>query len=299
MAEPVPTSAVRAGRARRIAFKVVVVMATLFTLVALLFAYPLIVSNWLPVDLWLAVRTDAAHPDVTAADAVHRLHSLALGVLAWGVLLGILLQAHRPKRKVAPLLAALAVPIAIAVSETMAGTITVGGTAPFLVVILIVVVLHPAVRDMLRLPGWDLRMLGLAAAAAVPWVVYAARIATAARDLAPGFEVDHLEFTSAVALLAILWGVIGASDHTGWRYAAAASVVAAASIALQSVLFPDVLSGLSIPWAVAALVWSAAYGGAAVLRARGSHGPTDSLLGSGGKGQEEDGAATTQPRSDS
>ena len=270
-AREVPTPADRAGRARRIAFKVVVVLATLFTLMVLLFAYPLIVTNWLPTDLWLAVRTDAAHPDITAADAVHRLHSLALGVLAWGMLLGILLQAHRPEHRIAPLLASVAVVVAIAVSETIAGTITVGGTAPFLVVVGLVVVLHPAAGDMLRLPKWDLPILGLTAVAAVPWVLYAARVATAVRYAEPAFEADHLEFTSAVALLAVLWGLIGASDHPGWRYAAGASVVAGVSIGLQSVLYPDVLSGLPLPWAVAALVWCAAYGGAAVRRANASN----------------------------
>lgn len=275
----VPTSDEGVGRARRIAFRVAVVLATLFTLIVLLFAYPLAVTNWLPVDLWLAARTDAFHQDVTAADAVHRLHSLALGMLAWATLLGIVVQADRPERRIAPLLVALAVPVAIAVSETVAGTFTVGGTAPFLVVILLVVVLHPAARDILRVPGWDLPMLGLVAAAAVPWGVYAVRIGEAARAVEPGFEVDHLEFTSALALLAVLCGVIGASNHTGWRYAAGASVVAAGSIGLQSALFPDVLSGLALPWAVAALVWCAAYGAAAVLRARSSEerGPTAAI----------------------
>lgn len=264
--EHVRPSADRAGRARRIAFRAVVVLATLFTLVVLLFAYPLIVTNWLPVDLWLAARTSGFHPDITAADAAHRLHSLSLGVLAWGTLLGIVLQANRPERRIAPLLVSLAVPVAIAASETVAGTITVGGTAPFLVVVLLVVVLHPAARDMLRLPSWDLPMLGLVAAATVPWVVYAAHVAQAARDVEPAFEVDHLAFTSALAMLAVLWGIIGASSHSGWKFAAGASMVAGASIGLQSVLFPDVLSGLSLPWAVAALVWCAAYGGAAILR---------------------------------
>lgn len=260
------------GRARRIAFRVAVVVATLFTLLVLLFAYPLVFTNWLPDDLWLAVRTDRSHPDLTAADAAHRLHSLALGVLAWGMLLGILVQAHRPERRIAPLLVALAVIVAIAVSEALAGTITVGGTAPFLVVVLLVAVLHPAAGDMLRFPSWDLPMLGLAAAAAVPWGLYAARVGRTARAAGPEFEVGHLTFTSALALLAVLWGVIGASSHTGWKFAAGAAVVAGASIGLQSVLFPDVLSGLSFPWAAAALVWCTGYGAAAMLRGRAAKG---------------------------
>lgn len=257
----------RGGKVRRIAFRVTIAAASLFVLVALLFAYPLLVVNWFPHDVLMAVRTD-----LVAGDEVHRLHSLALGVIAWGMLVGIVLQAHRPERKISALLASLAVPIAIAVSEMMAGTYTVGGTAPFLVLILIAVVLHPAARDILRLPRWNLPMLGLAAVAALPWIMHAARIGEAAHSVEPGFEVDHLTFTSALALLAVLWGIIGASKRAGWQYAAGASMVATASIGLQSVLFPDVLSGLSLPWAVSALIWCVAYGSAVILRTRASHG---------------------------
>jgi hypothetical protein len=162
------------------------------------------------------------------------------------------------------------VPIALAVSEMLAGTYSVGGTAPFLVLILVVVALHPAAREFLRLPRWDLPMLGLAAIAALPWVMYAAAAGKAAHNVEPGFEVGHMTFVSALALLAVLWGIIGASNRAGWQYAAGASVVAAASMGLQSVIFPDALSGLSLAWAVAALVWCVAYGSAAILRTRAS-----------------------------
>lgn len=271
MASPVRTPADRGGRIRRIAFGTVTALASLFLLVALLFAYPLILTNWLPRDAWLVVRADRFHPDLAAGDEVHRLHSLALGVIAWGMLAGIVLQVHRPARKTSALLASLAVPIAIAVGEMMTGTYTVGGTAPFLVAILLVVTLHPAARDLLRLPGWNLPMLGLAAVAALPWIMYAAGVGKAAHNAEPEFEVGHMTFMSAVALLAVLWGIIGASDRAAWQYAAGASVVASASIGVQSVIFPDVLSGLSLPFATAAVVWCVAYGGAAILRTRASH----------------------------
>lgn len=258
----------RGGRPRRIAFWVMVGLTSLFLLVALLNAFPMIAVNWLPRDLWLVVRADRFHPDLAAGDEVHRLHSLSLGVIAWGILLGVALQVHRPDRKVAALLASLAVPIAIAASEMMAGTYTVGGTAPFLIPILIVMALHPAARDFVRLPGWNFPMLGLAAAIAVPCGVYAAQIGKAAHPVEADFEVGHMTFVSAMALLAVLWGIIGASKHRGWQFAACASLVATASLGLQSVIFPDVLSRLSFPWAVGALVWCVAYSSVAILRSR-------------------------------
>jgi len=250
------------GRAvRRIAFWVIVALVSFFLLAVLLPAYPLIAVNWLPNDAWLAVR-----PDHGPADVVHRLHSLALGVIAWGMLLGVGLQVHRPDQKLAALLAALAAPIAIAMGEMLTGTYTLAGTAPFIVAILLVAVLHPAARDLVRVPRWNWPMLALAAISAVPWVVYAAGLGKAAHGDVPEWDVEHLTFMAALAILAVLWGVVGASSHRGSQFAAGASLVAAGSIGLQSLIFPGVLSGLSTPWAIAALGWCLAYGGAAVVR---------------------------------
>jgi hypothetical protein len=100
MARQSRTPTNRGGSVRRIAFRVAIAAASLFVLVALLFACPLIAVNWFPNDVLLAVRTD-----LVAGDEVHRLHSLALGVIAWGMLVGIVLQAHRPERKISALLA--------------------------------------------------------------------------------------------------------------------------------------------------------------------------------------------------
>lgn len=249
------------GRARRIAFLVSVVLVSLFLLLALLPAYPLIVVNWLPHDLWLAVRTDHGPGDV-----VHRLHSLALAVIAWGMLLGIVVQVHGPRDKQAPLLAALAVPISIAAGELLTGTYTVMGTAPFIGLILVVAVLHPAARELFSPPRWNLPMLGLTAVAAVPWIGYAVSIGEAAQSDVPEWDVEHMTFMSTLGLLAVLWGIIGAADRRGWQFAAGAAVVAAGSIGLQSVLFPKALSGLTGPWAVATLGWCLVYAGAAAMR---------------------------------
>jgi hypothetical protein len=262
MANQTQTPAHPKSKVRRISFWVVIGLATLFLLVALLSAYPLIIVNWFPHDLWLAVRTDHV-----AEDLVHRLHSLALGVISWGMLLGVVLQIHRPEKKVSALLASLAVPIAIAVSEMLAGTYTVAGTAPFLILILIAIILHPKVKDIVHLPKWNFPMLGLAVVATLPWIMYAVGIGKAAHNV-DGFELDHMTFMSALALVTILWGIIGASNQASWQYAAGASLVATASIGLQSLIFPGVLSGLSLPWAIVALVWCISYGSAAILRSR-------------------------------
>lgn len=257
-AKPVATD-----RVRRISFWVVIGLAGLFLLIALLAAYPLLFTNWLPTDAWLAVRTDRA-----PGDQVHRLHSLALGVIAWGMLAGVALQFNRPERNVAALLMALAAPVAIALGEMLTGTYTVTGTAPFLLLILAACALHPSARAFIRLPGLDLPMLALTVIAAGSWIAYALGVGETARVAGPDGDIQHLTFMVSVALLIPLWGLIGATGKPGWAFPAGAAVLASASVGLQSLMFPNALSGLKPLWAWAAVAWCIAYGVAAWLRSR-------------------------------
>ena len=71
-----------------------------------------------------------------------------------------------------------------------------------------------------------------------------------------------------VALLILLWGLIGATDKPGWAFPASAAALASACLGLQSLMFPDVLSGLEPLWAGAAVAWCIAYGAAAWYRSR-------------------------------
>lgn len=248
---------------RRLVFRVIIGLTALFLMGGLWAAYPLFFTNWLPAKAWLAVRTDRS-----PGDQVHRLHSLALAVIAWGMLVGVLLQIHRPERKVAALLVSLAVPVALAAGEMLTGTYTVAGTAPFLVPILAACILHPAARELIRLPRVDLPMLALVVIATAPWTGFSWSVATAPAAAGADTHVDHQNFMVSLPLLALLWASIGATGKGGWPFAAGAAVLATACVALQSLIFPDVLSGLSPPWAWAAVVWCIAYGSAAWLRLR-------------------------------
>ena len=259
------------GRVRRIAFLVSTGLASAFLVVALLAAYPLLFTNWLPGEAWLSVR-----PDRSPGDQVHRLHSLALAVISWGMLSGVVLQLHRPRRKVGALLMALATVLAVASGSVITGTFTVGGVAPFLVVVLLPAVLHPSAGELIRVPGVNRPMLALALLAAGPWIAYALSVGEAARLAGPGGDVDHLMFVATVALVVPLWAIIGTAAKPGWAFPAGAAVVAAGCVGLQSLVFPDALSGLEPAWAAAALVWSFAYGVASRLRSLGDR-PTHAL----------------------
>lgn len=251
------------GRARRIAFISVLVLMTAGLLLTMLPSLPLIASNWLPRDAWLTNR-----PDRVPGDQVHRLHSLALAVLAWGMLLGVALQFHRPRRKVAALLVAVAVPVALALAESLMGTYTFGGTAPFILPMLLACALHPAARELVRPLRLDRPMAILVLVAGVPWIAYALSLAATVRAMDTPADLDHLEFMVSLALVAVLWGFIAATDRAGWRFAAFSVLFLTACVALQSLIFPAALSGLSPAWAWAALAWCLAFGAAAWHRAR-------------------------------
>lgn len=256
-----------AGKVRRISFWIATGLASVFVLVALLAAYPLLFTNWLTTDAWLAVR-----PDRSPGDQVHRLHSLALSIIAWGMLVGVALQFHRPERKVAALLMALATAVAVGCGVMLTGTsfaATATGMAPFLLPILAVCILHPSVRAFIDLPRLNGPMLVLTMIATGPWVGHALGLGETARLAAADGDVEHLSFMVTVALLIPLWALIGTTDKPGWAFPAGAAVIAAACVGLQSLMFPDALSGLERGWASATLAWCMAYGAAAWLRSTG------------------------------
>lgn len=249
------------GRVRRVSFWIAAGVTCAFLLVALLPTYPLLFMNWLPTDIWLAAR-----PDRSPGDQIHRLHSLALAVISWGALSGVALQFHRPWRKLGALLMSLAAVLAIACGLGVAGTFDVAGTAPFLLLPLVTLALHPSIRTITSLPRLDLSMLALTVLAALKWVAYALNVAKAARVAGSHGDAEHLTFMVIVALAIPLWALLGATNIRGWVFPAGAAIVASGCVGLQSLIFPDALSGLEPVWASAALAWCIAFGTVARLR---------------------------------
>lgn len=251
---------------RSVLFTALVGLISLMLLVGLSPALKGLVVNWLPTDAFLAVRTDLG-----AADVVHRLHSTVVAVTFAGLIVGLAAQLHRPRRKVAPLLMALVVPIALAVGELMTGSYTVMGTAPPFVVLLAVAFSHPAAGEMLRVPRMSSVGFGLAAVAAVPWVMFS-RNQARLQQLGSAGDLDvvsgHWDMMTSFPILVLAWATIGASDYSGWRITAWVAGGAVAAFALQSIIFPYVLSGASPAWAAVALAWAVVYVSAAELRSR-------------------------------
>lgn len=250
------------GRWRLMAFRVAAALLAAVFLVGLFPALEGIVVNWLPEEMFLRAR-----PDLGPTDVVHRLHSTALAVLSWGMVIGVGVQPHAPERKVGAMLMALAVPPVLAVGELLTGTFTALGTGVPFALLLVLALLHPRSGDLLRMWRPDPAMAGLALIGAVPWIAYA--VEQGGRGLlAPEWDVAHHGFVASLGSAVVLWSLLGALDQRGWLWPASGAGIAAGIVALQSLIFPEVLSGLSRGWAMAALAWAASYLVAAGARRR-------------------------------
>jgi hypothetical protein len=260
-----PADATAHSTIRRVSFLIVLVLVSLLLILALGSTLQLLYKNWLPTEAWLRAR-----PDSSPGDQVHRLHSLALALISWGILSGILLQFHRPRRKLGALLMAVAGVAAVTAAELITGTFTLVGVGPFLAMIFVTAALHPSARTLVRPSGVDRPMLALAFLASGPAFAYAVEVGGAARRAGGEGDVQHLTFMVTIALLVPLWASVGSLAKPGWAVPAGAAVVAGGCIGLQSLMFPDALSALGTVWASAVLVWCFAYVIAARLRCRGT-----------------------------
>lgn len=257
------------GRVRIIAFRAIVVLVSAALVIGLFPALKGLVINWLPTPAFLAVRTDL-DPD----DVVHRLHSTVVAVTFAGMVLGVLVQLYRPRERLAPLLMALAVPPAVAVGEILTGAYTVMGTGVPFAILLVIGLLHPGARQLVRPRIASRLMAGLVAVAAVPAVLFAIRQVELYRlDPAGDQDIGHWSIMAGFPVLVAAWGLVGATDRAGWRLTAWVTGAAVVAFGLQSLLFPGVLSGVPWYWAAAVLAWGGAYLMGAEARATRSSAP--------------------------
>lgn len=219
-------------------------------------AFP--VLAWFPDGLVLALFSDV-EPDALA----HRLHELTIGLFSWVLLLGVVLQLHRPEQRVAPLLGAVAIPVVLSVLEIVNGNFVLVDTAPLLFPLLLIGLLHPGKKGLVR-PGRFHRVLAvLTAVAAVPWVVFAVGQAGLQQLSVAGdahAEAGHWGLMAGFAILVLMWGLIGASNLPGRRITGFVAALASLCYGLHSLIFPDGASAAGVGWAIAAIAWGAAYG---------------------------------------
>ena len=256
------------SRVRRVAFRILAVLVSLSLLVLMVFSLMEVVLMWLTWDTLMSFIDD-----LPAGDEIHRAHFNMIGIVAWALVAFVLVQLRRPERRVASMLGAAGIVITGMAVYGLSGTLSEWLIEDVLPVIFVVglAILHPRARDMLRLPKLDRPMAMLVAAAAMPWIVFAVDQALTQFRYAAGDSHSELEHWATAALMAvtIVWsGLIGSSDHPGWRLPAWIAVLASIEYGVHSLVFPDMASSASTVWAVAAIGWGVAFAAATVRRSR-------------------------------
>lgn len=262
------TSGTEGSKARRVAFRVVAIVTSLWVLALMFFGLTEIVLMWLPGDTLSSVD-DAL--DLGGLDPAHRAHFMSLGVIHWAIVLGVLVQLRRPERREAPMLHVVAIAISLSVTSVLGGSLR-GWLLDMVVLViplLLLGILHPRARQLVRLPTWDRVMVALATVGVVPWLVFAFTNAQLQwRNFAGDThaEMDHWSTMAFMALVIIACSFIGATDRSGWRLTAWIAALASINYGLHSLVYPEPASAASAPWAVAALAWGILYATSIIRR---------------------------------
>lgn len=249
-----------AGR-RRSAFRLVAAVTALWVLAMAVFALTEVVLMWLPEDRLLAV---VGADGMVAQLEAHRGHFNTAGINAWALVLAVLVQLRRPERAVAPMLQAVGIVLAGTVLYGLSGTFAdwLAEEVVLLVLVVCTALLHPRASDLLRVPDLDRPMAVLVAVAAGPWALSMVGHALLQWRDAAGDPHAALEHWAHVALLTVVvvWsGLLGASDHAGWRLPAAIAVVASIDYGVFSLAFPGTASAADPVLAAGAVTWGVAY----------------------------------------
>lgn len=267
--DPPPTG--QANPTRRIAFRTLAVLTSLWVLARLAFDLLEAGLMWLPYETLEPILE--GYFDSEAEFETHRSHLMSIGIVSWALVSAVVTQVRRPHRREAQMAWAVVIIVGGAVvfglSVTPRQWLLQSGT--LLLPIVVLAILHPRARNLYRLPTHDRYMLGLAGLAAVPWLVFAVTQAQHQwRNLAGDSHAESQHW-AAVALMALTIAaaaVIGSSDRPGWRLPAWFAAIATIIWAVHSLVFPAATSAATTSWAIAAIVWGIAFAATTLQRQR-------------------------------
>lgn len=208
----------------------------------------------LTLALWL---TD---PGYTETTPVGDLSFFALGAII-GV--GLASQLRRAEQRVAgPQQAGIGI-LSLGVAGVMGERIEPAvGAVLLLLVVAVLVVLHPARRDLFAPgPGTDLLVLALSVLAGIPAIWYAARMLSLAAEAGPSCFLgqcargDRLAEMAAATITIVLVGGLAGFKTPGWRLPLWSAGVGAILIGLTSIALTDVPGSLGLGWGSLAVAW--------------------------------------------
>jgi hypothetical protein len=271
-----PDNKQASGRARRVAFVVVLVVFALMQF--FLSPLPYAVLGWF------------LEPEVVS----HRIHQTSFGAIFALSLVGAISLLRAPERKIAP-----AYQVVLPIYLTLAAVVLLDRQfdpiiGVFLVVPALLVALHPARRLLLRPPLDPSRVLAvLALIAAIPLVVFAVdevrigqqgstvaravqedlppdaserrydnalrRSAQSAEVLEAARHYGHWSAMGAFALSIAALAVVASLRVPGWRLGAWSAGLALALYGVSSLAAPSDASASPAAWALLAIAWGVAF----------------------------------------
>lgn len=257
------------SKGRRIAFRVVAILVALFILAQMVFGLLEIVFMWFPAE------TVADMFDEKASNiALHRTHFMAIGILAWGIVLSMLLQLRKPERRVAPMLLVVGAAIGGTIVFGLSGTLSEWLIEEILAVAIpvsLVVFLHPSRYELFTRPHFEQPLAWMAVLAAASWLVYIVdnawtQFTNAAGD--PHAEMEHWGIAALMGIVLSVAAFLGASDKTGWRFTGWYAALGSVIFGVHSLVFPGLASALPAIWAVAAILWGIVFAAMIVQKSR-------------------------------
>jgi hypothetical protein len=249
-----PASVNEVGRGRLLAYRILAVLTALLPLSAIGF----IVQSFTTDD-----------------EAIHRAHNLNLEWSLVGlVTVPLLMTLRAPVRQLAPFRLSVAYALAMIVGGILGHDFFSAFYFIVPVLVAVLLVLHPARGDVIRVGGPDVWLLVLGVLALIPAVKYGIDqgqlqyTATTDEDLLEHIE-DHHFSGMAIHVLSIAFAALLASFAGSGRRIACWLVGATALLyGVTSLAFSDLAGAASTGWAIATLAWGVVFIAVAELGAR-------------------------------
>lgn len=214
--------------------------------------------------------------DVGAQLGIHRLHVIAIATVIFTTLLGVFVQVYRPTRQVASMLGAL-LSVVLAALVQLVGEGSLGSVVPFLVLIGLATLLHPAGRELLHGgQSYSPAMLALVVVAAIPMLAFAiGQVGFQLEATDAHAAAGHYTGMAQLGLIPLAYALLAAFGVRGWRVAGWIAALPIAYHGFLSISFPAQAGSTGVVWGGAAILWAAGFvvvteysriGGSPVLR---------------------------------
>lgn len=235
-------------QARFVGFGLVVLAIVGFAVVALGELFSLLVRGWTA--------------EMGAELGIHRLHVMVIAASILTTLLGVFVQVYRPTRQVASILGALG-SVGVAAVTTAAVGESLGQIVPFMAMIGLATLLHPAGRELLqRGESYSPAMLALVVVAAVPMVAFALDQVSLQLDANDAHAAaGHYTVMAQLGLVPLVYATLAAIGMRGWRVAAWIAALPVAYYGLLSVSFTGQTGSTGVLWGAGAILWAVGFVG--------------------------------------